>query len=134
MKYVCLVYAVEEELHSLPDSPPDAECMSYVGSLLQRGKFLAGEALASSETATTLEVRGGKLSVTDGPFAETREQLLGFYLIDAENLDEAIKLAAGIPPARVGKIEVRPVRPLELDPRSDDSALAGIIMPDATAD
>jgi hypothetical protein len=64
------------------------------------------------ETATTVRVRNGKVSVTDGPFAETKEQLAGFYLIDAQDLDEAIHVAAKIPPARVGSIEVRPVRQL----------------------
>jgi hypothetical protein len=64
------------------------------------------------ETATTVRVRQGKLSVTDGPFAETKEQLAGFYLIEARDLNEAIQLAGRIPPARVGSVEVRPVRPI----------------------
>ncbi|HCM6947923.1 TPA: hypothetical protein N3103_005149, partial [Klebsiella pneumoniae] len=73
---------------------------------------LASEALQSVHTATTVRVRGGKVSVTDGPFAETKEQLAGFYMIEAKDLDKAIRLAAGIPPARVGSIEVRPIRPI----------------------
>ncbi|MBI5578227.1 MAG: hypothetical protein HY895_03665 [Deltaproteobacteria bacterium] len=73
---------------------------------------IASEALQSIETATTVRIRQGKLSVTDGPFAETKEQLAGFYLITARDLNEAIHLAAGIPPARVGSIEVRPIRPI----------------------
>jgi hypothetical protein len=76
---------------------------------------LAAEALQSVQTATTVRVRNGRLSLTDGPFAETKEQLAGFYLIDARDLNEAIHLAARIPPARVGSIEVRPVRELQVD-------------------
>ncbi len=73
---------------------------------------MSSEALQSVQTATTVRVRNGKVSVTDGPFAETKEQLAGFYLIEAKDLNEAIQLAARIPPARVGSIEVRPIRPI----------------------
>ena len=76
------------------------------------GHCLASEALQSVQTATTVRVRNGKVAVTDGPFAETKEQLAGFYMIDAKDLDEAIQIASRIPPARVGSIEVRPVRPI----------------------
>jgi hypothetical protein len=75
--------------------------------------MLAGNALEPIATATTVRVRDGQVQVTDGPFAETREQLAGFYLIDAEDLDQAIEVAAGIPPARVGSIEIRPIRELK---------------------
>jgi hypothetical protein len=75
--------------------------------------MLAGNALQPISTATTVRVREGQVQVTDGPFAETREQLAGFYLIDAEDLDQAIEVAAGIPPARVGSIEIRPIRELK---------------------
>jgi len=112
MKYLCLVYSEEEKLHALPESPQDSECMAYAGALRASGRLLAGEPLESVQTATTVRVRGGKLSVTDGPFAETKEQLAGFYLIEARDLNEAIQVAAKIPPARVGSIEVRPVRAL----------------------
>lgn len=112
MKYLCLVYGDEEKLHSLPDSPKDDECMAYADSLHHSGHLVAGEALESVQTATTVRLRGGKLSVTDGPFAETKEQLAGFYMIEARDLNEAIQIAAKIPPARVGSIEVRPVRRL----------------------
>lgn len=115
MKYLCLVYSEEDKLHSLPESPKDAECMAYARSLEQSGRLLGGEALQPVHTATTVRVRDGKLSVTDGPFAETREQLAGFYFIAAGDLDEAIRIAAKIPPARVGSIEVRPVRELQAD-------------------
>jgi hypothetical protein len=113
MKYLCLVYSEEEKLHSLPESPKDAECLAYANSLLESGHLLGGEPLESVQTATTVRVRGGKVSVTDGPFAETKEQLAGFYLIDARDLNEAIHIAAKIPPARVGSIEVRPIRELK---------------------
>lgn len=116
MKYLCLVYSEEDKLHDSPDSPNDAECMAYAGIVQRSGHLVAAEPLESVRTATTVRVRGGKLSVTDGPFAETKEQLAGFYLIDAEdlNLNEAIQMAAKIPPARVGSIEVRPVRSLSV--------------------
>jgi hypothetical protein len=108
MKYLCLVYMEEGTLNCVPDS----ECLAYGESLRKDGYHVAGEALQPVHTATTLRVRGGKVSMTDGPFAETKEQLAGFYLIDAKNLDEAVQQAAKIPPARVGSIEVRPVREL----------------------
>jgi hypothetical protein len=114
MKYLCLVYCEEAKLHSEPESPDDAECHAYDTSLASAGLRVAAEALEPVETATTVRMRGGKLSVTDGPFAETKEQLAGFYLIDAPDLDEAIRVAAGIPPARVGSIEIRPVRQLRV--------------------
>ncbi len=113
MKYLCLVYSDEKKLHSLPESPDDAECMAYAKKLAGQGRMIAGEALQPVETAATVRVRDGKVSVTDGPFAETKEQLAGFYLAEAKDLDEAIQIAAGIPPARVGSIEVRPIRELQ---------------------
>jgi hypothetical protein len=79
---------------------------------VERGQRLGGEALQPIETATTVRVRQGNVSVTDGPFAETKEHLAGFYLIEAADLNEAIRVAAEIPPARAGSIEVRPVREL----------------------
>lgn len=113
MKYLCLVYSDEEKLHSLPDSPKDAECLAYGEKLKASGHMLAGEALQPVHTATTVRVRGGKRTIMDGPFAETKEQLAGFWLIEAANLDEAIDIAAGIPSARVGSIEIRPLRQLQ---------------------
>lgn len=111
MKYLCLVYIEAAKWHE----ESDRECIAYVEALHEGGKLLGGEPLHPVATATTVRVRNGKLSVTDGPFAETKEHLAGFYLIDARDLDEAIQIAAKIPPARSGSIEVRPVR--ELDPR-----------------
>jgi len=111
MKYLCLVYMEEKTL----DAVPDSECMAYGESLRKSGRYIAAEALQRVDTATTVRVRDARVSLTDGPFAETKEQLAGFYLIDAKDLDEAVQVAAKIPPARVGSIEVRPVR--ELSPK-----------------
>ena len=117
MKYLCLVYAEEASLHSLPDSPEDDECQAYADSLAESGHMLGGEPLEPVRSAVTVRVRDGKTSVTDGPFAETKEQLTGFYLVDARDLNEAIRIAENIPPARVGSIEVRPVRELQVNVR-----------------
>lgn len=114
MKYLCLVYSDEQQLHSHPDSPRDSECQAYAEKVQSSGRMVAAEALQSVSTATTIRVRSGKVSITDGPFAETKEQLAGFYLVEAHDLNEAIQLASGIPAARVGSVEVRPVRQLEL--------------------
>ena len=108
MKYLCLVYIDEKQLEHVDDS----HCIAYDEELRRGGYCIASEALQSVETATTVRVRNGKTSITDGPFAETKEQLAGFYLIDARDLNEAIQLAARIPPAREGSIEVRPIREL----------------------
>jgi hypothetical protein len=108
MKYLCLVYLDEKRLDELPD----AECVAYDTGIRKSGHCVASEALESVQTATTVRVRDGKVSITDGPFAETKEQLAGFYMIEAKDLDEAIQLASKIPPARVGSIEVRPIRPI----------------------
>jgi len=108
MKYLCLLYLDEKRLDELPDE----ECVAYDTAIRKSGHCIASEALQSVQTATTVRVRNGKVSVTDGPFAETKEQLAGFYLVEAKDLNEAIQLAARIPPARFGSIEVRPVRPI----------------------
>ena len=108
MKYLCLVYLDEKRLDELPDE----DCVAYDTAIRKSGHCIASEALESVQTATTVRVRNDKVAVTDGPFAETKEQLAGFYMIDAKDLDEAIRIASGIPPARVGCVEVRPVRPI----------------------
>jgi hypothetical protein len=90
----------------------DQECMDSGNKLRESGRLIAAEPLHPVATATTVRVRNGKVSISDGPFAETKEQLAGFYLVDAKDLNEAIQIAAKIPPARVGSIEVRPVREL----------------------
>jgi hypothetical protein len=108
MKYLCLVYLDEKRLDELPDE----DCVDFDAGIRKTGQCLASEALQSVQTATTVRMRSGKLSVTDGPFAETKEQLAGFYMIEARDLNEAIQVAAKIPPARVGCVEVRPIRPI----------------------
>lgn len=110
MKYLCLVYLDETRLGEVRDR----DCKACADALRASGHHIAAEALQSVDTATTVRVRNGKVSVTDGPFAETKEQLAGFYLLDAKDLNEAIQLAAKIPPARVGSIEVRPTRELSI--------------------
>jgi hypothetical protein len=118
MKYLALVYYNEEIMAALSQQEWDAlnrECMSCVEVLRQGGHYLDGHPLLPTSTATTVRVRNGSVSVTDGPFAETREQLAGFYLLDARDLNEAIELAKKIPPARYGSIEVRPVRELQAE-------------------
>lgn len=106
MKYLCLVYLDEKRLDELPDE----DCVAYDAAIRASGQCLASEALESVQTATTVRLRNGKVAITDGPFAETKEQLAGFYMIDARDLNDAIRIASGIPPARVGCIEVRPIR------------------------
>ena len=108
MKYLCLVYGEEKDIQAMTD---DA-CLAYDTKLRDSGRCVASEALQPVRTASTVRVRQGKMSVTDGPFAETKECLAGFYLIEAADMDEAIRIASEIPPARVGSIEVRPVREL----------------------
>lgn len=108
MKYLCLVYGEEKEMGAMTDD----DCMAYDQALRKSGRCLASEALQPVRTAATVRVRNGKLSVTDGPFAESKECIAGFYLIEAADLNEAIQLASQIPPAQVGSIEVRPVREL----------------------
>ena len=108
MKFVCLVYGEEKLMATVPV----AECMANGLVMQSNGQYLGGEALQPVRDAVTVRVRHGAMSVIDGPFAETKEQLAGFYLIDAKDLDEAVQIASRIPPARIGSIEVRPVREL----------------------
>ncbi len=113
MKYLCLVYQEEAKVEALPADEYDAivrDLLAYREELRQSGHHIASSPLQPAATATTVRVRNGKLCVTDGPFAETREQLGGFYLIEARDLNDAIRVAAKMPPARLGSIEVRPVR------------------------
>ncbi len=110
MKYLCLVYLEPGKLHAVPDT----ECKARGDEFRRSGLLVAAEALQPVETATTVRVRNGKVSVTDGPFAETKEQLAGFYLVEARDLNDAIQIASKIPPAREGSIEVRPIRELNV--------------------
>jgi hypothetical protein len=108
LKFLCLVYGEEKDIAATADD----ECMAYDQSLRGTGRCLASEALQPVRTAKSVRVRNGKVSVRDGPFTETKEFLAGFYLIEANNMDEAVQIAAKIPPAAVGTIEVRPIRQL----------------------
>lgn len=113
MKYLCLVYVEEKILHAMPQSERVAlsdESMAYCDELQKNGQFVAASPLQPVETATTVRVRDGKASVTDGPFAETKEQLGGYFLIDVKDLNDALRVASKIPPARLGSIEVRPIK------------------------
>ena len=112
MKYLLMIYADEAAESRKPQEELQREFEqygAYTAETQKAGVYVAGEALHATETATTIRVRDGKLSTTDGPFAETKEQLGGFYLIDCRNLDEAIGWAAKIPHASQGSIEIRPV-------------------------
>ena len=118
MQYLCLIYDDEKAMDAMPDAEKGAffgEYMQFSRDVKASGHMLAGDALQPVATATTVRVRDGKLTTTDGPFAETREQLGGYYLIEAKDLDEAIKIAARIPSARYGSIEVRPVMAFTTD-------------------
>jgi hypothetical protein len=110
MKYLCLVYLDQDNWSAVPDR----ECFNSGNALREAGKLLSAEPLHPAGTAKTVRVRNGKLSVTDGPFAETKEILAGFYLVEAKDEDEALAIAAKIPPVRTGCVEVRPVRELQI--------------------
>jgi hypothetical protein len=112
MKYLCLAYEEERTLNELTEGEWHAlrqETLDYVESLQKSGHLIAAHPLKSATTASMVRVRDGRLSVTDGPFAETREQIGGYFLIEARDLDEAIRIAARWPSARIGSIEVRPI-------------------------
>lgn len=112
MKYLCLIYDDENVINAMPQAEQDAfmgEYYAFTDGIRASGQYIAGEALHPVATATTVRIRTGRMSTTDGPFAETKEQLGGFYLIEARDLNEAIQVAAKIPSVRTGSIEVRPV-------------------------
>ena len=113
MKYLCLIYDEEKTLYSLPQNDMQRLMEDYVAftrDVTASGHYLGGNDLEPVKAATTVRVRNGKVSTTDGPFAETKEQLGGYYLIEARDLNEAIQVASRIPSAKLGCIEVRPVR------------------------
>jgi hypothetical protein len=116
MKYLCLVYGEERALQSMDDR----HCVAFDEEVRKSGHCVASEALQPVASATTVRVRNGKVQVTDGPFAETKEILAGFYMIEARDLNEAIQIASRIPPAAVGSIEVRPIRPIRETVRAMD--------------
>lgn len=115
MQYMCLIYGDPEIAATMSEEEGNqvfADYNAFTESIRESGHLVGGDALHPVETATTVRVRGGETMVTDGPFAETKEQLAGFYMIEARDLNEAIQIAGRIPPARVGSIEVRPIRPI----------------------
>lgn len=121
MKYVALVYYQESIINAMTEQEwhdLNQECIAGVERLAQQGNFITGQPLQPVETATTVRVREDEVLVSDGPFAETKEQLAGFYLLEARDLNEALQLASRIPPARFGSIEVRPAR--ELPPKDQE--------------
>ncbi|HEX9563142.1 MAG TPA: YciI family protein [Gemmatimonadaceae bacterium] len=112
MRYLCLIYEDQKQMSAMSKSELDAfigEYFAFTDDIKKSGHYLGGEALQPVQTATTVRVRNGKVSPTDGPFAETKEQLGGFYLINARDLNDAIQVAAKIPGARWGSVEVRPI-------------------------
>jgi len=116
MRYALLIYANEQDWATQTEEQSQAqyqEYMAFTKDIVDRGMQQAGEALQPTSTATTVRVKNGEAVTTDGPFAETKEQLGGFYIVECKDLDEAIEVAARIPDARGGSIEVRPV--LEMD-------------------
>jgi hypothetical protein len=118
MRYLCMICYEQKALDNLSRSEFDAlvvEALAYDDELRNAGHYLYSGALQSVQTATTIRIQSGKVLVTDGPFAETKEQLGGFIVVEAADLDEAIRLASKIPPARLGSVEVRPIQ--ELEPR-----------------
>jgi hypothetical protein len=112
MKYLCLIYDDEKLWQKLTKEVQDqymGEYMAFSDSIQKSGQFVGGNQLQPTRTATVVRSRNGKVSTTDGPFAETKEQLGGYYLIEAKDLNDAIQVASRIPSAKVGSIEVRPV-------------------------
>ena len=112
MKYLCLIYDEESAWAKMPKAEADAmmgDYYAFTEGIKKSGHYVGGNALQPTQTATTVRLRGGKVSTTDGPFAETKEQLGGYYLIEAKDLNEAIQLASRCPGARHGAVEVRPL-------------------------
>ena len=112
MRYLCLIYDEEKKLGAMSKGESDAfmgEYFAFTEDIKKSGHYVGGNALQPVGTATSVRVRGGKMSTTDGPFAETKEQLGGYYLIEAKDLNDAIQVASRIPGAKTGSIEVRPV-------------------------
>ena len=112
MRYLCLIYENEKAWETVPAAESEAimnEYFQFTDDIRKKGKYIAGEALQPTASSTTVRVRNGKVSTTDGPFAETKEQLGGFYLVEATDLNDAIQVASRIPSARFGSIEIRPV-------------------------
>jgi hypothetical protein len=112
MKYLCLIFDEEQRFATMPKRQLDGlmdEYRDFGESIRQSGHYVDGSQLAPIRTASTVRLRNGKMSVTDGPFAETKEQLAGYYVIEAADLNEALQIASRIPSARSGSVEVRPL-------------------------
>ena len=112
MKYLCLIYDSESYWGTMTKSDVDgvmAEYRAFTEDIKGSGHYIGGNRLQPTQTATTIRIRNGKMSTTDGPFAETKEQLGGYYMIEAKDLNDAIQVASRIPSARFGSIEVRPI-------------------------
>lgn len=116
MKYMLLIYGAESGWTEAERRACMIESMGICDELAAEGKYIASSPLDSVSTATCLRVRNGKRQITDGPFAETTEQLGGYYIIDVENLDEALAIASRLPPAKKGTVEIRPLSPLPQSP------------------
>ena len=117
MRYALLIYANEQDWASQTEEQSQAvnqEYMAFTKDIIDRGLMKGGEALQSTASATTVRVRDGETLTTDGPFAETKDQLGGFYLVDCKDLDEAIEVAARIPDVRRGSIEIRPIMDVDM--------------------
>lgn len=112
MRYLCLIYDDEKKIEAMKQDESErfmGEYFQFTDDIRKSGQYLAGEALQPVSTATTVRIRNGRVTTTDGPFAETKEQLGGFYMVQARDLNEAIQVAAKIPSAKIGSIEIRPV-------------------------
>ena len=113
MKYLCMIYDDESSWGKMPKAEADAmmgDYFAFTEGIKKSGHYIGGNALQPTQTATTVRLRQGKMSTTDGPFAETKEQLGGYYLIEAKDLNDAIQVASKIPAAKTGSVEVRPIQ------------------------
>ena len=120
MKYLCLIYENERSWESISKEQAEVimgEYTQFTNDIRKSGHYVGGEALQPTQTASTVRVRNGKVSTTDGPFAETKEQLGGYYLIEAKDLNDAIQVAARIPGAKDGSVEVRPIMSFDNQPQ-----------------
>lgn len=118
MRYLCLIYLDEKQLAAMPEpevSALNARHLAFNDKLLDSGRFVEAEALQPAAAATCVRMRNGKVALTDGPYAETKEMVAGFYLIEARDLNEAVQVASRIPAAPLGTVEIRPCRDLEID-------------------
>jgi hypothetical protein len=118
MKYLCMIYLDGKQLAAMPEAEMNTlntRHLEFNDGLVTSGQFIEAEALEPAEMATCIRIRGGKVGMTDGPYAETKEQVAGFYFIEARDLNEAIQIASRIPSAPLGVVEVRPCRDLVVD-------------------